>query len=152
MIKWKDLSISILIPIGLGLFGSLISDFNSFENIVKPFFMPPMIVFPIVWTILYILMGISSYIIYESDDLDKYSSLRLYAIQLIINSLWSFFFFTLNWFLFSFILVLVIISLVIVMTLKFYNINKLSGYLQIPYLFWLSFASVLSLSIYFLNL
>ena len=151
MIKWKDLIISILIPIGLGFLGSLISDFSNFESINKPFFTPPSIVFPIAWTILYVLMGISSYIIYESNDLDKMSSLKIYGIQLIINSLWSYFFFSLNWFLFSFILVLIILSLVVIMTLKFYNISKLAAYLQLPYIIWLCFAAVLSLNVFILN-
>jgi len=151
MINWKNLIISILIPIGFGILGSLISDFNSLDAVNKPFFMPPMIVFPIVWTVLYILMGVSSYLVFESNDLDRFSALKIYFIQLVINSLWSFFFFTLNWFLFSFVLVLIILVLVVIMTLKFYNINKISGYLQIPYMIWLSFASILSLSVYLLN-
>lgn len=152
MIKWKNLIISILIPNILGFLGSLIGNANSgFENINKPFFTPPGIVFPIAWAILYILMGISSYIIYESDDLGKLEALRIYGIQLVVNSLWTLFFFKLNWFLFSFILVLIILGLVIVMVLKFYNIDKVAAYLQIPYILWLCFASVLSLNVYLLN-
>ena len=152
MIKWKSLIISIIIPIALGFIGSLLGNVsNGFEGINKPSFTPPAVVFPIAWTILYILMGISSYLIYESDDIHKMDALKLYGVQLVINALWSIFFFNLKWFLFSFILVLIILFLVIVMTFKFYKINKTAAYLQIPYILWLLFASVLSLNVYFLN-
>ena len=148
--KWKRLIISIIIPIVIGFLGSLIGNVqNGFDGISKPSFTPPMIVFPIVWIVLYVLMGISSYLVYENGD-DE-GALLIYGIQLIINSLWTFFFFNLKWFLFSFILVLVILGLVIVMTVKFYKVNKIAGYLQIPYIIWLIFAAILSLNVYFLN-
>lgn len=149
--KWKKLLISIGIPLIIGFAGSLFADVQSgFSDIYKPSFTPPMILFPIVWTILYVLMGISSYLVYESND-DKGSSLLIYGIQLIINSLWTIFFFKLHWFLFSFILVLIILALVIFMSIKFYKINKLSGLLQIPYILWLMFAAFLSFNVYLLN-
>ena len=124
---------------------------NGFEGIYKPSFTPPAIVFPIAWTILYILMGISSYLIYESKDGKKESALFIYGIQLIINSLWTLFFFNLKWFLFSFILVLIILLLVIFMIIKFYKINKTAALLQIPYILWLIFAAILSYNVYLLN-
>ncbi len=152
MIKWKNLIISILIPIVLGFLGSLIGNVSSgFDGIIKPDFTPPAVVFPIAWTILYILMGISSYLIFESNDMNKDKALFIYGVQLIINSLWSFFFFNLKWFLFSFFLVLVILILVIIMILRFYKINKLSAYLQIPYVLWLCFAAVLNFNVFLLN-
>ena len=152
MIKWKNLIICILIPIIIGFLGSLAGNvMNGFDGIYKPSFTPPAIVFPIAWTILYILMGISSYLIYESDSNDKKDALLLYGIQLVINSLWTYFFFNLKWFLFSFILVLIILLLVIIMILKFYKINKTAAYLQIPYVIWLVFAAVLSFNVFLLN-
>ena len=152
LIKWKNLIISILIPNILGFIGSILGNvMNGFNGINKPSFTPPSIVFPIAWTILYILMGISSYLIHESDTNKKNSALTIYAIQLIINSLWTYFFFNLKWFLFSFILVLIILLLVIIMFIKFYKINKTSAYLQIPYIIWLIFAAILSLNVYLLN-
>lgn len=152
MIKWKNLIISILIPNILGFLGSLIGNvMNGFDGIYKPSFTPPSIVFPIAWTILYILMGISSYLIFESDSSEKDSALTIYGIQLIINSLWTYFFFNLKWFLFSFILVLIILLLVIVMIIKFYKINKTAAFLQIPYVIWLIFAAILSYNVFLLN-
>lgn len=124
---------------------------NGFDGINKPSFTPPSIVFPIAWTILYILMGISSYLIYQSDSSEKKSAFVIYGIQLVINSLWTYFFFNLKWFLFSFILVLVILFLVIIMIIKFYKINKTAAYLQIPYVLWLCFAAILSFNVYLLN-
>lgn len=124
---------------------------NGFDGINKPAFTPPAIVFPIAWTILYILMGISSYLIFESDSSEKDSALLIYGIQLVINSLWTFFFFNLKLFLFSFVLVLIILLLVIIMTIKFYKINKTAAYLQIPYVVWLIFAAILSYNVFLLN-
>lgn len=152
MINWKNLIISILIPNVIGFLGSLFGNImNGFDGINKPSFTPPSIVFPIAWTILYILMGISSYLIYQSDSSEKKSALIIYGIQLVINSLWTYFFFNLKWFLFSFILVLVILFLVIIMIIKFYKINKTAAYLQIPYVLWLCFAAILSFNVYLLN-
>lgn len=152
MIKWKNLIISILIPNILGFLGSLIGNVqNGFEGITKPSFTPPALVFPIAWTILYILMGVSTYIIYESNSKEKTKSLIIYGIQLILNASWTFFFFNLNWFFFSFILVIIILILVIIMIYKFYNINKTAAYLQLPYVLWLIFAAILSYNVYLLN-
>lgn len=152
MINLKSFIVSILIPNLFGLFGSLIGNVSQgFDAMVKPYFMPPAIVFPIVWTILYILMGISSYIIYSSNSEDKKSALTIYSIQLIINSLWTFFFFNLEWYLFSFIWILIMIFFVVIMIYKFYKINRLAGLLQLPYLVWLVFASILNFSVYLLN-
>ena len=98
-IDFKVLIISILIPNILGFIGEIIGNASKgFDNIIKPSFTPPSIVFPIAWTILYILMGISSYIIYKSEENNiKKESLKIYLLQLILNSSWTFFFFKLNY-------------------------------------------------------
>lgn len=148
----KTLIISIIIPILVGFIGNLLGN-NSmgFNEIIKPDYTPPRIIFPIVWIVLYILMGISSYLIYTSNSPKKEDALRVYALQLIFNMLWTFFFFNLNWFLFSFIWIIILIILVLIMIYKFIKINNIAGYLQIPYLIWLLFASILNISVYFLN-
>ena len=152
MIKWKKLIICILIPTILGFFGSFIGNVqNGFDGIIKPSFTPPAIVFPIAWTILYILMGISSYLISDSDDVNKNKALIIYGIQLVLNVSWTFFFFNLNLFLFSFLLVIIILILTILMIKEFYKINKTAAYLQFPYLIWLIFAAFLSYNVYLLN-
>lgn len=152
MIHLKKLLISILIPNLVGIIGSLLGNASmGFESLIKPNFAPPGFVFPIVWFILYTLMGISSYIIYTSGDPNTKKALILYAIQLFLNSLWTFFFFRLGWLLFAFIWILIMIVFVILMIVSFYKIDKRAALLQIPYLLWLIFAAVLNFSIYLLN-
>ena len=152
-INFKRLLISILIPVFLGSFvGFLTAPFNNYATLKQPVFAPPGIVFPIVWTILYILMGISCYLILQSDSREKEEALFIYGVQLIVNLFWSIWFFVFRFYLFSFLWILLLIGLVVVMIKKFYDISKVSAYLQIPYLLWLIFASVLNLFVYFLNM
>lgn len=151
-IDFKKLIISILIPLLLGtLVGIITSLQGNYNELIQPSFAPPKILFPIVWSILYILMGISSYIILASNDKDSDDALIIYIIQLILNLLWSFIFFTFKFYLFAFIWIIILIILVVIMIIKFYRINKLAGLIQIPYLLWLIFASILNFSIYILN-
>ena len=136
-INYKKLSIFILIPLILGAIVGLITTPNSNINSI----LPPKI-FPIVWTILYILMGISSYIIYkETNEISK-----IYVYQLIVNLLWPFIFFKFKLFTLAFITILLLILLVIIMIRDFLSKNKLAGYLQIPYLIWLFIAAILNLT------
>ena len=149
--KYKTLIIAILIPLFVGFIGSLLGNSSmGFNMINKPDFTPPGIAFPIVWTILYVLMGISSYIVYKNDKNDS-NSLTIYFIQLFFNMLWTLFFFRFGLYLFSFIWLIILIGLVILMIYKFYKINKTAGLLQVPYLIWLIFASILNFSIFILN-
>lgn len=145
----------ILIIIGTILVGSVFSfcvmgSMKEFDLLIKPPLEPPSIVFPIAWFILYTLMGISIYMISESNK-DKKNSYILYIIQLLFNSFWTLFFFCLNLRLFSFLWILILILLVVLMIIEFYRINKKAALLQIPYLLWLIFASYLNLGIYLLN-
>ena len=137
-IDYKKLILFILIPLSLGtLVGLLTTPNSNIDSILPP------IVFPIVWTILYILMGISSYLIYQ----DTKEIPKIYIIQLIFNLLWSFVFFKFKLFTIAFIWILFLILLVILMIKDFISKNKLAGYLQIPYLIWLFIAAILNLII-----
>ena len=148
----KALIISIAIPLVVGFTGNLLGNSSQgFSMMKKPALTPPGIVFPIVWTILYILMGISCYFVYVSNNNDKNNALRIYGIQLFINMLWTFWFFNLKWYLFAFIWLILLIAFVIIMIKKFFNINKTAGYLQIPYLIWILFAAYLNFAVYLLN-
>ena len=149
-INYKKLAIYILIPLLLGtLIGFLSGSFNGYKQMIKPSFAPPGMIFPIVWSILFILMGISRYLIeINGNDVD---AVFIYNLQLFINLVWSFFFFTFKWYLFSFVWVLLLIAVVFIMIYKFYKISKVSAFLQIPYSLWLLFAAVLNFSIYTLN-
>ena len=142
---------SILVPTVLGgVIGFIISGYMDYNTLIKPNFSPPAIVFPIVWTILYILMGVS-YGILRSNSLINDKINTIYYLQLFVNLLWSIFFFVFKWRLFSFIWILLLIALVILMIKEFYSKNKIAGLLQIPYLLWIIFASFLNLAIYLLN-
>ncbi len=135
----------------LGFVGGLIGSAESYETLVKPPLSPPGILFPIVWTVLYTLMGVSAYLVWNSGDLDRTAALRLYLIQLIVNVLWPLLFFRLEWRLFSFFWIITLILLVILMLVSFNAICKIATYLNIPYLLWLLFAAYLNLGFYLLN-
>lgn len=151
MSKIKIYIISIMIPLIIGgLIGLIISPSIDYETLNKPILAPSGNVFPIVWTIIYILMGIS-YGILKSKKLNSREIDYLYYVQLALNGLWSIFFFILKWRLFSSIWIIILTIVVVLMIIEFYRKNKISGLLQIPYLLWLLFAYYLNLSIYVLN-
>lgn len=151
MSKIKTYAKSILIPVIIGgIVGLIISGSIDYNSLQKPIFAPPSIVFPIAWTILYILMGIS-YGILKDKSLTDTKTDTIYYLQLFVNALWSIIFFTLKWRLFAFIWIILLDILVIIMIINFYKKSKLVGLLQIPYLLWILFASYLNLSIYLLN-
>ena len=151
MSKIKIYAISILIPVILGgIVGLIISGSMDYNSLQKPFLSPPVILFPIVWTILYILMGVSYGILQVNSKVDAEINLIYYG-QLFVNLLWPIAFFVLKWRLFAFIWIVLLAILVFVMILKFYQKNKLAGLLQIPYLLWTLFASYLNLFVYLLN-
>ena len=146
------LIIFILIPLAAGSLSALLSGNSAaYLALNKPPLSPPSFLFPIVWTILYILMGISSYIIYESETPEKNKALRLYFIQLVFNFLWSIFFFGFSMYLFAFLWLLVLIILIALMIYHFHKISPVAAYLQIPYLIWCLFAAYLNFMIYQLN-
>ena len=151
MSKVKLYAKSIIIPVIVGgIVGLIISKSLDYNLLQKPPLSPPSIVFPIMWTILYILMGIS-YGILDSRGLNDKSVKLIYYVQLFVNALWSIFFFTLKWRLFSFLWILLLDVLVFVMIVEFYKKSKVSGLLQIPYILGCLFASYLNFAIYLLN-
>lgn len=142
---------SILIPVIVGgVVGTIISQYMDYNSLQKPFLAPPAIAFPIVWTILYIVMGIS-YGILKNEKLTNSEIDLIYYLQLGVNALWSIFFFVFKWRLFSFFWIIILAILIIVMIIKFYSKNKVAGLIQIPYILWVLFASYLNLSFYILN-
>ncbi len=150
----KKFIINILIPILVGGISALITK-NSmyiYSYLDKPSFAPPSILFPIVWTILYLIMGVSSYLICNSDNSNKKCAYIIYGIQLFLNFIWPIVFFLLSYRLLSFIIIILLLISIIIMIIKFYKIDKKAGLLQIPYLLWVLFASILNLSIYLLNM
>ena len=151
MSKFKIYFKSILIPVLVGaIVGLLISSSMDYNDLQKPMLAPPGRVFPIVWTILYILMGVS-YGILKSDELISKDINIIYYVQLFFNALWPIAFFIFKWRLFAFIWIICLALLVADMIYKFYEKNKVAGLLQLPYLIWTIFASYLNISIYLLN-
>lgn len=133
--KTKSLVVSILIPIAVGAVAGLLtrSGMADYKALRQPPLNPPPVLFPIVWNILYILMGISSYLISQFENPAKSKALLLYGIQLGFNFLWTIFFFGLEIRFFAFIWLLLLIALIVWMILKFYKIKPIAGLLQIPY-------------------
>lgn len=151
MSKIKIYAKSILIPVIIGgVIGLIISRSIDYNSLQKPPLSPPSILFPIVWTILYVLMGIS-YGILDSKSLIELKTKIIYSLQLFVNATWSLIFFTLKWRLFAFIWIIILDILVVVMIIDFFKKNKTAGLLQIPYLLWIIFASYLNLGVYLLN-
>ena len=154
-IKWKNLLVSIAIPLAVGGLSAFFTRdaMMDFETLIKPPLSPPGWLFPIVWTVLYILMGISSYIIYQSDgnEIIKRSALSAYALQLLLNFFWSIIFFNMKNYLFAFIWLILLILTIVATMLRFKRISDTAFYLLVPYLIWCIFALYLNFGIYILN-
>lgn len=151
MSKFKTYAKSILIPLVVGgIVGFITSSSMDYETLKQPFLSPPSIVFPIVWTILYTLMGIS-YGILQTNQLTNPQINTIYYLQLAVNAIWPIIFFTLKMRLTAFLIILLLIALIITMIIKFYPKNKTASLLQIPYLIWTLFASYLNIAVYLLN-
>ncbi len=154
-INWKALILALLIPLGIGGLVGLISgdSIDIYSNFILPPLAIPGFLFPIVWAILYSLMGIASYLIYTStaDKVQVRSALRIYGIQLLINFFWSIFFFNLGQLLFAFFWLILLWVLILLNIRKFAAISKLSAILLVPYFLWVSFAGYLNLTIAILN-
>ena len=145
-IDFKKLIFYIAITFIIGSIPSIFVYTNDLDALVKPPLYPNNSLFPIVWSILFILMGVSAYL--ASND-EK--SRKAYFTQLFVNALWTPLFFGLNLYLLSFLWIILLIVLVVKMIFTFSKENKLSAYLNIPYLIWLLFAAYLNLGIFILN-
>lgn len=151
----KKLIISLLVPLGVGGLSALITGGNMdiYSKINRPPLSPPGIVFPIVWSILYTLMGISLYLVWNKNDNSSQSNIAYFwfAVQLFLNFIWSPIFFGAQQYLVAFIVLILLIASVVAMIVSFYKISKPAALLQISYLIWLIFAGYLNLAIYILN-
>ena len=154
-IKFRPLIVSILIPLAVGgLSAFLTRDAMKLFGMVKqPPLSPPSWLFPVVWSILYILMGIASCRIWTSDVSvsRRDRALRFYAVSLAFNFLWPIFFFGMELYLFSFLWLILLWLLVLICVILFYYISDTAGKLMIPYLVWLTFAGYLNLGVWLLN-
>ncbi len=151
--KYLPYIASILIALAIGAIGALVTSQGMpvYQQLVKPPLTPPPIVFPVVWTILYVLMGISAAMIWKSSSDFRGPALTVYTAQLLFNGLWSILFFGLHTYFFSFLWLVILWLLVAATAVLFHRIKPISGYLQIPYLLWITFAGYLNLGIWQLN-
>ena len=147
----EPLIIALLIPLAVGAVSSLLSGTMMAPTFIQPSFSPPGYLFPIVWTILYILMGISSYLVYMSDSPAKPAALLVYAIQLVFNFFWTILFFRFSLYGLAFLWLLALIGLIAIMIYLFSKIGPAAAYLQLPYLLWCLFAAYLNFAVYMLN-
>ena len=152
-INYKALIVSIIIPLATGGLSAVIThgEMQTYTNLTQPALAPPAWVFPVVWSILFILMGISSYLIYMKTKNISSGCLKLYAVQLAVNFLWTVVFFALGAHLSAFWLIVLLWLLIVVCMLMFYHISQKAGRLMIPYALWVSFAAYLNLGVYLLN-
>ena len=151
-IQWKKLIVCIARPLAGGGFAGILTrgSMETFQALNKPAFAPPGWLFPVVWTILYLLMGIASYLVLTSGKPNR-SALAVYGIQLVFNFFWSIIFFHFEAYLFSFVWLVILWILILITIIQFFRISELAGYLLLPYLLWVTFAGCLNFYIYLLN-
>lgn len=151
-IAWKKLILCLAVPLGVGGLSAFVTQagMEAFQMLNKPALTPPEWLFPLVWTVLYILMGLGSYLVLTSGKPDR-TALAVYGLQLAFNFLWSVFFFGLGWYLFSFFWLIFLWFLIFAAMLLFRKSSRAAGWLMLPYLLWVAFAGYLNFSIYLMN-
>lgn len=156
MEKIKAYAIAIAIPLAVGGLSAFLtrSGMDAYQSVIQPPLSPPMWLFPVVWSLLYILMGIGSGMVWlrrENDTEAALSALIVYGFQLAVNFFWSIIFFNMQAFLFAFIWLALLWLLIIAMIVKFSRISRAAAWLQVPYLLWVTFAGYLTLMVWLLN-
>jgi benzodiazapine receptor len=155
MYKYLKLFCCVLLTLSIGAVSGVATSSginNWFLGLNKPFFNPPNYLFGPVWTLLYILMGISFFLILQSPVKElRRKAIIIFAIQLSLNFFWSFIFFKFQLIGLAFIEIILIWLSILAMIIAFYKINRTASWLQIPYFLWVCFASILNGAIWFLN-
>ena len=151
----KTLLLSIAVPLLVGTLAGILSGggMRKFAAMTQPPLSPPGWLFPVVWTILYVLMGLASYLVITSraDSHQIADAIAVYVYQLAVNFLWPIFFFDFGWYRFSFFWILLLWLLIFATIRLFAPISKLAARLMVPYLVWVTFAAYLNLGIWWLN-
>lgn len=154
-IKKDELAIAILLPLAVGSVASYLAAnaMGVYRSLQTPSFSPPGWLFPVIWTVLYVLMGIASYRIYRLDatDRDVRKALAFYLLQLAINFLWPILFFRFSLYFFSFVWLLLLLVILFYTIRLFKKLDPIAAYMMIPYFLWVVFAAFLNLGVYFLN-
>lgn len=154
-IRWKTLIFNLAVPLITGAVSGFLtrSAMQQYGQLNQPPLSPPSAVFPVVWTTLFLLMGISAYLVTmkRSDRLKSFDLPAVYWIQLIVNFIWPLIFFNLSIYGIALAWLILLIILVIYMIFQFHDITPAAGWLQVPYLLWLIFAGYLNAGIWLLN-
>lgn len=151
-ITWKKRLICWAIPLAVGGLATLLSGgMDTYRAINQPPLSPPGWVFPLVWTILYLMMGEASFRILTSESPNTKNALFAYGIQLFLNFLWPLFFFGGQMYLAAFLILVALWVAILVTTRRFSQINETAGDLLIPYLLWVTFAGYLNFGVFLLN-
>ncbi len=153
-IRWKSLILHLLIPLAVGALSGLLTwdSMEIYHALKKPPLSPPSILFPIVWTALYLLMGIGAYMVQNSVSAKgRAPAMKAYAIQLAVNFLWPLLFFRMQEYLFAAICAVLLCVLIIRMMVYFFRVDYRAALLQFPYLIWSVFACYLNFGVYALN-
>lgn len=153
MIKWKQLLINLFIPLAVGGASAFITrgSMDIYSSIVRPPLSPPAWLFPVVWTVLYILMGAAAYLVTVSGDTEAGAALRAYAVQLFLNFIWSPIFFVMQNYGLALLVLILLLVAVIITAVRFCRIDSRAGWLLLPYILWLLFAGYLNAAIWYLN-
>lgn len=148
-------AIALLLPLAVGMVSAYLTrdKMELYQGIQKPPLSPPSIVFPIAWTILYLMMGAASYLASTTNKKDSgiFIANVWYLLQLLMNFFWTIIFFVLKYYLLAFIWLIGMYAAIIMCTMHYYRINKLASWLMIPYNIWMAFAAYLNLAIVILN-
>jgi len=153
MIKWKPLLINLLIPLAVGGLSAYLTmdSMEVYQGLRQPPLSPPGWLFPIVWTILFLLMGIAAYLVWMRDSTGRNGALMLYALQLAFNFGWTLIFFNVQNYGLAFFWLVILWVLILLTTIRFFKENRAAGWLMIPYLLWVAFAGYLNAGVWLLN-
>lgn len=152
-IRLRPLLANMAIPLGVGLISGAFTAGarDVYAALQQPALAPPGWLFPVVWTILYLLMGISAYRVWVNTCPERQRALWIYGVQLLLNAVWPVIFFHLGAYLAAFVWLLLLLAAVIIMIRRFARVDRMAARLQIPYLLWLMFAGYLNLAVWLLN-
>ena len=151
-LQWKKLIVSVAAPLAVGGLSALLTrrGMEDFATLAQPPLSPPAWLFPVAWTVLYVLMGLACYLVWAAPE-PAPNALLLYAVQLFLNFFWSIIFFHIKNYLFAFAWLVLLLAAIVCTTVRFYQKNKTAGYLMVPYVLWVTFAGYLNLGVWLLN-
>lgn len=153
MIKLKPLIVSLLISLGVGGLSALLTkgSMEKYQSLNQPPLSPPGWVFPVVWTVLFVMMGIAAYLVWMQDGPGRGGALALYGAQLFFNFFWTLIFFNLGNYALAFFWLAALWVLILLCTLSFFKEDTRAGWMMVPYLIWVAFAGYLNAGVWLLN-